>query len=207
MVDVLMNRKRQEGVRMGRVVLILLLAGLYGMMAHQGQSPQAAAIAVALQARPNGYVTAGSVIAYDVEVHNVERGPAAQVVIQLPYNAQQLTLVDASFESGEDWLSAVSGNSMHVIFGAVAGGQRRTATLRMRVAEGLAPGTVITIEAGYGWDDPHGGSADRSTNAVAVVVGKASVCDLPQMTRMNTDGWQLSPAQQQPGTLVTPACL
>lgn len=177
MLALLGGSRHQQWLHLGgSLFFFLLVVGLYGLdAARQGEAANASDIGVTLTATPNVNVTAGSIVTYQVIVQNFGRGEASRALIHMPYDIQQLRVLDANFESSEDWMSAVGDDYLYLIFGAVDAGERRTATIRMQVSETLAPGTVINMWAGYGWDGANGGGTGRSANAVPVVVSEVEV--------------------------------
>jgi hypothetical protein len=179
----------------GLVLVVVLLAGLYSLeTARRSAAGGRADIAVTIIPTPNVGVQAGSIVSYQVRVKNFNDSTASRVLVHMPYDPQQLEVLDAAFTGTEDWVNAVGRDFVGITFGDVGGRQTRTATVRMRVAEHLPQGTVINMWAGYGWDDGGGGDSDRSANAAPLVVTDTDVSS-------GATWMQVEPAQGQAGTV------
>jgi hypothetical protein len=177
--SVMIQRCSFGGRRWWRVislgVVLLLALCLYSLGAARQSLAGGADIAVTLSPDPNVLVTPGSIISYQIRVKNFGGSDASRVLVHMPYDPLKLQVLDASFTSDQDWVSAVESNYLMVVFGSIGGHQTRTATIRMYVADQLPEGTVIDMWAGYGWDDNNGGGANRSANPAPVVVGTQDV--------------------------------
>lgn len=157
------------------VMIVLLTLGLYGAHAQQSAAGGRADVVLALRVVPDVGVTPGSIVTYELRATNLNGSEADRVLVQMPYDPAQLRVLDAQFQSDQDWVTAVQGNYLTLQFGTLNGNSSRTATIRMQVNETLPLGTVINMWAGYGWDDGGGGGADRSANAAPVVVEPVAI--------------------------------
>ncbi len=163
---------RARSLRLAGLLLVLALVPLlYGLhAARHSLAGGSADIAVTLTPMPNVSVTPGSILSYQLQVRNLNGSKADRVLVHMPYAPWQLRVLDASFTGAEDWVTGVQSDYLMLMFGEVSGHSSRTATIRMYVADDLPAGTVISMWAGYGWDDGNGGGEGYSANAAPVVV-------------------------------------
>ncbi len=177
MKDHRVHRSHARWQRLAGLALVLMLVPLlYGLhAAHTSRADGSADISITLTPDPNVSVTPGSILAYQLRVRNFSSSDAARVLVHMPYDPHQLTVLDAQFTGTEDWVTGVQGDYLTMSFEDVDGNSTRTATIRMLVAEQLPAGSVIYMWAGYGWDDDNGGGEGYSANAAPVVVAEQPV--------------------------------
>ncbi|NJK80468.1 MAG: hypothetical protein HC893_09860 [Chloroflexaceae bacterium] len=164
---------RRQWLRLGSAVVVIVLAGLlFGLhTAQQSRAASAADVAVTLLPNPNIGVQPGSIVEYTIRVQNFGRGRADRVLINMPFQPQQVRVLDARFEGQRDWVSALGSDYISIFFEGLDGfNTARTATVRMLVRPDVPVGSVINMWAGYGWDGANGGGEGFSANAAPLVV-------------------------------------
>lgn len=127
-------------------------------------------LALTIWPAPSIIVIRGQLLTYELRMKNYGQGEATRAVITLPYNAQELTVVDSRFNDSRDWVSKVAADYVEVTFGRLDEDEYRTAAIIFRVNESLADRTVISMRATYSWSDHRSGGAWRS-NWAPVVIG------------------------------------
>jgi hypothetical protein len=158
--------------RGGAVLVLLLVAGVLvlavpapGMAAELQQREPAPHIVVAVQAEPGILVAPGSVLAYHISVRNHGGKRDSYTDVRMPYNPQQITIIDSAFESSRDVVAELTSEQVVVRFGGMQAKEKRFATIFARVAATVPLGTVIPMRANYG-------ETHVSSNWVPVIVGQ-----------------------------------
>lgn len=188
------------GCRRSVVFLILLLVGLSGLALPQptlaADNQQSADVIVTIRPEPSIQVARGSILAYELRVQNRGDRSASSILVHMPYNPGQITLVGTQFAQSNDFVSVIAGDYIKVRFAKLEKNRERTATLYMQVADNLPDGTVINMWAGYSWDADDGAASARSSNAAPVLVGDTN----------QTSAWvwmMVTPVQAPVGTTHT----
>jgi hypothetical protein len=161
------------------LVLILALAGMLAPATAQrslAQNRAEPSLVVTIWPTPSVQVARGDVLTYQVLVKNFDRTSKSNVRIYIPYDANQLTIMNAEFTEGSDgWVSELSPVHVLVTFPEIGGGQSYVATISTRVANDLPDDTVITTWPSYSWSNSRTQSNPKSANAAPVVVGAGNV--------------------------------
>jgi hypothetical protein len=151
------------------LVLLVILAGFAPASQAQhiapAQMPPAPDITVALQAEPGIAVAPGSTLAYHIRMRNNGGKRESYTEVFLPYQAQQLTIVDSAFESSRDVVAALTDEQVVVRFGGMRAHEERNATIIARVAPQVPVGTVLPMQGTYG-------ETRVRTNHAPVIVGQ-----------------------------------
>ena len=124
------------------------------------QALPAAEVWVVNRPLPNHGTPAGSIVTTQVVTKNVGNGSAKDVRITVPFDPNEVRLLDASFSSKSAWVSSVGTNSLTINTGLVAArGGVITSTLRFQVLENLGPDVALGERLSFTWfDDVRGGS-------------------------------------------------
>ncbi len=131
-------------------------------------------VAITLWPAPSIHAARGGRLAYEIRLKNYGAAAASSTRVTLPFNAQQLTVVDSAFTKEGDWVSERTSDRVVITFGPAARGEYRTATITFHVNTALADNSLITIRAPYSWDDAGGGREWRSNWAPILVRGTAA---------------------------------
>jgi hypothetical protein len=176
------NVYRHTRRHIGLVALLALILALAGVLAPATAQPGLAqdradsSLVVTIWPTPSVQVARGDVLTYQVLVKNFDRTSKSNVRIYIPYDANQLTIMNAEFTEGSDgWVSELSPVHVLVTFPEIGGGQSYVATISTRVANNLPDDTVITTWPSYSWSDSRTQSAPKSANAAPVVVGASNI--------------------------------
>lgn len=139
------------------------------------QPSPSADMAVTIWPSPSIIVMRGGTLAYELRLKNYGRGDASSVVVTLPYNRNLLGVIGSRFNDSHDWVSSITDEKVEVTFGPVESDEYRTATIYFRVSDSQPDLTVISMRAGYSWDDARDGGTWQSNWApVLIGAGNAS---------------------------------
>jgi hypothetical protein len=136
-------------------------------------APVPADVATTLWPSPSIRVARNGTLAYEIRVKNYGEGEAGGNSVRLPYNKQQMTVVDSRFNKPGDWVSELADDHVTVTFGRISPGEYRTATIIFRVNGWLPDNTVIHMRATAAWSDGAGGGSTR-TNWAPILVSPAN---------------------------------
>lgn len=124
-----------------------------------------------IRPEPSIRITRGGVLSYNLWVKNHGGDEANQILIYLPYDPNQLTLIGSDFTQPSDWVTEVGRDYIKIRFSTMDENKSRTGTLSMRVADDLPNDTVINMWAGFSWETDTGSSSAKGGNAAPVLVG------------------------------------
>lgn len=162
------------------LLLLALVLVVSPMLAPTRQSlatAQTTGMVVVVWPVPGVQVARGDILAYQVQVKNFGRNPHSNVRVYLPYDARQLTIVDARFDQSQGWISELGGGHVLIGFDEIEGGRSVKGTLYARVAGDLPDGTIINMWPSLSWRNSrteHPGDAKKG-NAAPVIVGATNI--------------------------------
>ena len=163
------------------LLLILLGSGPLHPAAAQSQPqprPREARVGVTLEANPNLYVAAGTILAYKLRAENYSSsGIMHYARVFLAYDPSTMTLIDATFDDPvQDYVTAIDPSQIEVFFGSIGPRTARFAVLYMQLNEDLPVGTILPMWGRYTWEDRHGNYGLRvRTNSAPVIVQEQNV--------------------------------
>lgn len=144
-------------------------------------------VAVTIWPAPSIRVARRGTLAYEIRLANYGNGEAASIRVNLPYNQNQFTLVNARFKSGSgDWVSSTKNNQITITFGRLKKGERRTGTIYLQVKDNLPNDTVISMRAKFDWSDGRSGGKG-SSNWAPVLVGSSNDTSANQWVWLSVD--------------------
>ncbi|NJL05880.1 MAG: hypothetical protein HC911_13440 [Chloroflexaceae bacterium] len=164
-------------------VLLLVLLGSVPLHPAAAQSqpqprPREARVGVTLEANPNLYVAAGTILAYKLRAENYSSsGIMHYARVFLAYDPNTMTLIDAAFDDPvQDYIAAIDASQIEVFFGSVGSRTARFAVLYMQLNEDLPIGTILPMWGRYTWEDRHGNyGLNIRTNSTPVIVQEQNV--------------------------------
>jgi hypothetical protein len=121
---------------------------------------------------PNHGTPAGSVITTQIVTKNIGEGLAKDVRITVPFDPNELRLLDANFSSKAAWVSSVVTNSLTINTGGVAArGGVITSTLRFQVLENLGPDVALGERLSFTWFDAGRGGSGKGNMPILTTGG------------------------------------
>ncbi len=79
-------------------------------------------------------------------------GDASEVIVSMPFDPAHVEILDASFSLPTAWVSQLLTNSLELRMGPLHDDDDMlTATLRLRIRPGVAPGTDLGLRLDYHW--------------------------------------------------------
>ncbi len=168
-------------VRLGGLLLIMwaiatMIAPSPLLAITQPQDDQdPARISLIIRPEPSIQVTPGGIITYTITAKNTGERSASMVRAWIDYDPNVLTILDTTFVRDSDWVSKATPGYIRLEFAIVGKDKTHSATMRVRVAEHIPPGTVINMWAGYEWKDGDRYAQENMSNAAPVLVGDAVI--------------------------------
>lgn len=134
------------------------------------QSAESAFVTVAQLPSPNLAAAPGSVVSYEIVATNRGRGLAKNVQITMPFDPAEVAVLDARFSRSGAWVSRLLTNTLQIDTGSLGGGgDVLTATVRLRVLDGLSADTSIADRLTFRWTDRVSGGGGESNLPVLIV--------------------------------------
>jgi len=136
------------------------------------EEPVPANVSVVQRTSPSIAATPSSVVTYTIVATNRGDGVAREVAITMPFDPAKVRVLDASFSREGVWISNLSDGNLEIKTGSLQGNDSVTATVRLQVLPGVAPGTSLAGQLSYHWWDYAEGGDGRS-NTTALVVDRS----------------------------------
>jgi hypothetical protein len=132
-------------------------------------------ITVVSRPTPNITVVRGGIVTYNVVITNRGEGRARNVIINMPFDRTEVTVLDAVFTNSRTaWVSELRNDGLTIRTGPIAGDDTIiTATLRVRVNDNVAIGTDLAERISFEWDDDDDDGSGLS-NATILTVGETN---------------------------------
>lgn len=163
------------------VILLLCLVSLGGIAPASAQTtqptprpryPKGANVTVVQRATPNITVRPGDTVTYTISVVNRGEGNAKNARLTLPFDPDQVELLDAQFSHTGAWVNLLEADYLTIETGRLdSAGGTVTATLRFRVLPGVPAGTHLGERISFTWNDDADNGKGRSNDPGLVVAG------------------------------------
>lgn len=121
-----------------------------------------ALVTVVQQPTPSLGAVPGSIVSYTIVATNRGKGQAKNTWITLPFDPNEVRVVDARFNRASAWVSKLVTGAVELQTGPIGGGDAVTGTLRLMVLPGVAIGTPLGERLDFRWADQRGGGSGRS---------------------------------------------
>lgn len=142
-------------------------------MSKQDESGPSALVTVVQQPTPNLGAPPGSVVSYTIVATNRGKGEAKNTVINVPFDPNEMRVIDARFSRESAWVSKLVTGTVEIQTGQIGSGDTITGTLRMAVLLGSIVRTPIGERLSFRWSDSAGGGAGKSNLPILSVTSSS----------------------------------
>ncbi|NJK81331.1 MAG: hypothetical protein HC876_03695 [Chloroflexaceae bacterium] len=169
------NRTLQRAFAVFCTLLLLTLLPTATAPAQADSTAERSGVVVVAWPTPSIQVRAGDMLTYQFQAKNFNRNGITTIRMYMPYDPDQITILNAESERPADWLSELGKEHIVVTFGEFEGGETYTVRVNARVKSDLPAGTVINAWVGYSWVTPGGTHGPKAANAAPVLVGDTNI--------------------------------
>lgn len=137
-----------------------------------------------VQADLNLQAAPGALVSYSLHVKNWGKGAAQRVRVDMAFDPNLVSIVDAKFPRSDMWVSDLITNSLTIRLGSLFPQSEATGTIRFRVLSTAASGGKISMQPKVSWDDGITSAKDAMHlgNTLTTTVGAQSASGEATMT-------------------------
>lgn len=148
------------------------------------------------------------IVNYEIEVVNRGRGSSSNTIIHMPFDTNNVRLLDATFSNEKARVSQIITSTtpavLEIYTGALGSDEVVTGTVRLLTRPGIADGTPLGQRLSYTWKDARSGG-EGTSNLPILVAGAADNNQSYYPLDMHADGANVGfgSAAFKPGELVS----